>query len=220
MFCHKCGTKLSDEDSKFCHNCGAKSANSQSTNSQIYKKAEPTPNISNTPKLQDKKEGLSREDYLALTDIKSTNEAKKYLSNLKILFWSVFIGMIIVRGGLVSDSDFFVLLWLAYLVLLIYFVVYCRKVVKLEKISNAWWPLSFLFAPISWIWFYPEIAEPLKIIIGEKSPPKSFPLELTEEEKKKKEEDYKKWQKKMLLILGIIVGAIILLCIILVVTIK
>lgn len=113
---------------------------------------------------------MTKEEYLASTNIKSAEEARQYLKNLNMLFWAVFISSYLVR----ASTEFFtpqihLILFLAYIGLLIYFLVYCVKVLRAEKINAGHAVWSFLFAPISWLYFYPKITNPLKMITGQKA---------------------------------------------------
>lgn len=195
MFCENCGNKII-ENTSFCHNCGAKMQN-------VYKN-----NKTEVESVKDvvKNDGkpMSRETYMAHTNIKSEEEARGYLNRLNFLFVAVFLGMLLVKGGADSmDDDIYTLLWLADIALLIYFVYFCVKVIKAEKISKASAIFSIIFAPISWFWFYPDITDPLKIIIGKKVPPINFPDKMTQEERKIKD---KKFWRKFWITIGVIFG--------------
>lgn len=158
---------------------------------------------------------MTREEYLAKTQIKSVHEARSRLTHLRILFAVVFVFIILIRGGAGQiDQDTYFLIWVGYIGLLIYFVVYCVKVIKLTNHvtqTNAFW--SIIFAPISWFWFYPEITKPLKIIIGEIEPPEKLPIHHTSEEAKKRREasDKKFWKmiKIVIVSFAVIFGLII-----------
>lgn len=171
MFCKSCGNKIED-NAKFCGYCGAK-------------------NISNLSSLGEEKESINGpypdkvlnetvEEYQSRTNIKSKEEAAMYLGKLKKLFWGVFLGGIPIRilDSFLRESSadvlgsIFIVLFIAYLGLSIYFVVFSVKVLKAEKLSplNAAW--CIFFAPISWLYLYPLITDPLKIILGKKQPPK------------------------------------------------
>lgn len=165
MFCNQCGNKLS-ENSKFCHKCGTKIPDS---NSKKIKGAE----IMVPKENKNEDNGLmSLGEYMARTNIKSIDEAKKYLTQLNILFVLVFIGMLFVRGfATIINENVYATVWLVYIALLIYFVWYCVKVARAEKIQKVSVAFSIFFAPISWFWFYPSITDPLNIIIGTKKPP-------------------------------------------------
>jgi hypothetical protein len=141
---------------------------------------------------------MTREEYIAKTQIKSVDEARSRLTHLRILFAVVFAFIVLLRGGAGQiDQDTYSLIWVAYIALLIYFVVYCVKVIKLTSHvtkANAFW--SIIFAPISWFWFYPEITKPLKIIIGEIEPPeKLLDHHHSEEAKKAREASNKRYWK-------------------------
>jgi len=201
MFCENCGNKMI-ENTQFCHNCGYKTSNDEEEIKE--KKLSPKNN-------QNSNKPMTREEYMAHTNIKSEEEARGYLNRLNFLFIAVFIGIIIVKGGVDNmDDGLYSILWLADIALIIYFVWYCVKVIKAEKISKASAVFSIIFAPISWFWFYPDITDPLKIIIGKKIPPVSFPSRLSLEEKKKKD---KKFWRNFWIIMGSIFGALILIVI-------
>lgn len=158
MFCASCGSEQNIQ-AKFCVNCGK----SVPGGIGIFKNQTDESPISGA---------MSISEYMAHTNIKSREEAQKYLTNLKILFWLVGVLMFAVKGGSGSfDEGTFALILLVYLVLLVYFVIYCVKVVRAEKICRSSAVFTILFAPISWIWFYPAITEPLKIILGIKPTP-------------------------------------------------
>lgn len=153
MFCNKCGLEL-PKNSKFCPRCGLDNKN---------------------PVIE--AERITKEEYLARTNIKSPEEAKKYYTRLKILFIGSFVFSLLDR--VLSDStnvtESNALLFLLILVLdigiLIYFIIYSIKVLKAEKLSGWNAALCIFFAPLSWFWFYPDIMDPLKIIMGKKKPP-------------------------------------------------
>lgn len=197
MFCKNCGQKQTSDDSKFCHNCG-KGLNHIDT---ITPSSRQTSNAT-TPRM-------TVEQYMARTNIKNVNEAENYLSKLKILFVTVFFGMFLTRYVADAYPDIYSLVFLLYLALLIYFVVYCVKILRLEKISRANAIFSILFAPLSWIWFYPEIANPLKIITGEKLPPE--PSFFSEEQKKLRQKNNKRFWKKFTIFIVACIGIITLL---------
>lgn len=124
---------------------------------------------------------MTKEEFLSKTDIKNESEAFGYLSHLTFLFVTVFGGMIAVRAlGQLSDEtlspNLYLIIWFAWILYLVYFVYFCVKVINLtKKVTKASAVWSILFAPISWIWFYPELTKPLKIIIGRLAPPETLP---------------------------------------------
>ncbi|MCK4554743.1 zinc-ribbon domain-containing protein [Candidatus Parcubacteria bacterium] len=195
MFCANCGTKI-EENSKFCHNCGNSVINDLPTlknEKQLNNEVNATTN--------DTRE--TAEEYLAKTDIKNVEEAKKYLGQLKALFWIVFLSMVVIRGLGESESELAVILFIPYIGLLIYFIYFCVKVLKAEKLpkANALW--CVVFAPISWLYLYPSMADPLKIILGKKQPP----IRLSDSERKQKRtEANKKFWRKFWIIVGAVVG--------------
>ncbi len=198
MFCENCGTKI-EEDSKFCYNCGTIVGN----NLPILKKVKQVKQHDEIKKTNigiDNPRGTA-EEYLTKTDIKNTEEAKKYLRQLKALFWLVFLSIIIIRGLGESESELAAILYIPYLGLMIYFIYFCVKVLKIEKLPkiNALW--CILFAPISYLYLYPLMADPLKIILGEKQPP----AHLNDTERKQKNiEANKKFWRTFWIIIGVV----------------
>lgn len=201
MFCANCGSKI-EESSKFCHHCGANIGAHLST----PKKSKKTEQISEINVNTDN----TREtviEYQAKTNIKSKEEAKKYLNQLRVLFWIVFLSMVVIRGLGESESELAAILFIPYIGLLIYFIIFSVKVLKAEKLSgaNALW--CIFFAPISWLYIYPLMADPLKIILGEKQPP----IRLSEAEKKQKTaEANKKFWRNFWIIIGVVVGVFVI----------
>ncbi len=176
MFCVNCGSKIED-GSKFCHNCGININIDLSTPKNV-KKTEQV--IKTNVKTDNTRE--SAEEYQAKTNIKSKEEAKKYLNQLRVLFWIVFLSIVVIRVLGELESELVAILSIPYIGLLIYFIVFSVKVLKAEKLSsvNALW--CIFFAPISWLYIYPLMADPLKIILEEKQPP----IRLNETEKNKR----------------------------------
>ena len=122
---------------------------------------------------------MTREEYQSHTGIKSAEEARQHMVNLRVFFVSVFVTMVGLRMFAhtiaLANHSLYLFLWLAYVVLLVCFVAYCVKVTNLTRdVTEASPALSILFAPISWIWFYPALLRPLKIIMGEIEPPASL----------------------------------------------
>lgn len=195
MFCHNCGKNISNE-ANFCHSCGEKrmivsvTKNlPDNTRSQKIKDM-PIEKESSDVKLQQPE---TRESFMARTNIKSVAEATGYLRKLKGLFWLIFISSALVRSLSEAGSGIFSLMFLVHIGLLIYFIYFCVKVLKAENLpkSNAIW--SVVFAPISWFYFYPLIANPLKIITGTIEPPN--PLTGDEKKQRKIESDKKFWRR-------------------------
>lgn len=153
---------------------------------------------------------MTKEEYLSKTGIRNEEEARARLMHLRILFAVVFTSMIIVQGGEdLIDENTYLLFGLGYLCLLIFFVVYCVKVIKLTRdvtSANAFW--SIIFAPISWFWFYPEITKPLKIIIGEMEPPEKLPTK--EERSAIREGANKRFWKTIKIVIGFCAALLVL----------
>lgn len=184
MFCTNCGSKL-EEGSKFCHCCGTSTKES----------------VSSTITGRSDQNRETKEGYLSRTGITLTKEeAKKYLRQTRSLFWLVFLALLMMRALSLNEetNDQFLILFFIFLpfyfILLIYFIFYCTKVLKAEHISraNALW--CVFFAPLSWLYLYPLITDPLKIIIGKKQPP----ILLNKEERRKRNK--KSWRNFWIMI--------------------
>ena len=201
MYCNQCGSILS-ENSKFCHKCGNK----------IFVNKQKSKNGTETKIVRENKDGelMSLEEYMAHTNIENIDEAKKYLTQLNILFVLVFIGIIFVRGfATIINENIYATVWIIYIVLLIYFVWYCVKVARVEKIQKVSVAFSIIFAPISWLWFYPSITDPLKIAIGKKKPPlKDYFTNKEIMKKTDKKNNFWKWFIIILLISIVVISMI------------
>ena len=115
---------------------------------------------------------MTKEEYLATTNIQSVEQAGHYLLQLRILFSLVFINAIVIQILERTNFQTAYTVCLVYaLTVLVYFVYFCRKVIHAEKNTNASVFFCILFAPISWFWLYPSLVNPLKIIMGKMSPP-------------------------------------------------
>jgi len=168
MFCHNCGNKV-HENGKYCGGCGEKIVDITSERVEEQKHI-----ITNESSSKDVSKILK--DYLSKTEIKNAQEARALLSQTRIWFWSFFLGSCLLRYiGATSDDDTFTIFLIIYFVLLVLFVRYCMRIIKLTaKVSKADAVWSIFLAPVSWLWFYPDLVRPLKIIIGEIQPPTHF----------------------------------------------
>lgn len=125
-----------------------------------------------------------KKKYISLTNIKSRAEAKKYFIVLNVFFIISSIAYILycvlsykfpiyLMPEIFKEKGFLLSLFitngpiLILVVVMVFFTIYASKVIKAEKISNTYAIFCFFLAPISWIWFYPRIMSPLKIILGE-----------------------------------------------------
>ncbi|MFZ4648914.1 MAG: hypothetical protein ACOYMB_04810 [Patescibacteria group bacterium] len=149
-------------------------------------------------------EKVTIEEYISLTNIKSRAEAKRYLITLNIFFATSVVIYILYRillykfpissmPVLFMENGFLFSLFvtagplLVLWIVMVFFTVYASKVIKAERVSNTYAIFCFLFAPISWIWFYPRIMKPLRIILGkEETPSREFIQQQGAKEKKVK----------------------------------
>ena len=177
MFCKKCGTKLG-EDSKFCHTCGFSIIAGGGD-----KKHQRDSSIVEKDKIISRGKLDSPEDYMLLTNIKSKKEAKRNLDLLILLFWLVFLSGAFIRA-MENEDELLELFSLMYLLLLWCFIYFCIKVLRSLKLSK--WNAVFcvIFAPISWLYLYSLMANPLKIILGRKELPEEIPANLIKSNRK------------------------------------
>jgi len=199
MFCANCGNEI-EKSSKFCHHCGDKSSISKKSN-KTKQTEEPRVDVN----IDSSRESV--DEYQARTDIKDKKEAKRYLIKLRILFWVVFLSMMVIRGVGEVESDALFILFVPYIGLLIYFIIFCAGLLKAERLSrlNALW--CIFFAPLSWFYVYPLMADPLKIILGKKQPP----MRLSDTERKQREAIVnKKFWRNFWILMGSLAGIIIL----------
>ena len=150
---------------------------------------------------------MTKEEYLALTTIKSVEEARGYLLQLRVLF-PLLLLLIGLSEYLKLPTPYDLYFGIFCLVAWAYFVYFCRKVIKAEKFADTSYLLSIIFAPISWIWFYPAIMEPLLIITGEKEIAPGFNIKTVEEKLAAKAKANKSFTSFML---KFIIGSIIFL---------
>lgn len=156
--------------------------NCQKCNVELPKNETSCPKCnSNNKDLAIESERITKEEYLLRTNIKSIEDASKYHTRLKMLFTGTIIVSTLTRvfANFIEMSNVYALIYLLFFItnisLIIYFIAYSIKVLKAEKISRWNAALCVFFAPISWIWFYPTIMDPLKIIMGKKNPPLKNP---------------------------------------------
>ena len=142
------------------------------------------------------------EEYLSETNIKNKEEAKRYLKELKIIFWVHLISLSFLYSSNESGNESAFVFFIFYICILGVFIYFCIKLLKVEKIptGNAWF--CVVFAPISWLYLYPLLANPLKIILGEKQPP----IRISNEKRRETYEKSKKHWKKVSIVLGILVS--------------
>lgn len=132
---------------------------------------------------------MTREEYKQHTNIQDAEEAKSLMKRIKILFACTFIGIIGINilRAISSNIEGITIYLLGYLLLYAYFIYRCYEITKkTKKVTRAEIVFSFFFAPISWIWFYDALLEPLQVITGERDVPDHIRIkkELTEEQKK------------------------------------
>lgn len=119
---------------------------------------------------------MTKEEYLRATAYASPEEAKKDLSFIRVLFPLAFVLILFSNIGSTLVSLGYevlgVFILFGYLGFLVFFVLRCREIIeKTKKVTKAQLFFSIILAPVSWIWFYPQLSEPLEIIVGSRMPP-------------------------------------------------
>ncbi len=133
---------------------------------------------------------MTREEYRAVTQIQSAEEAKSWLESTRMLFIAsigFYVAMQFAYYGTSASIDDGVVS-VIYLFLFFYLLVHCIRLIRRTRdVTSAHIIWYFLFAPVSWLWFYTDLVKPLKIIIGEIEPPAELPKRrvLTSEERKR-----------------------------------
>lgn len=153
--------------------------------------------------------------YIGRTNIKSVEDAKRLHKNLIISFWSFAVYSMVMRGLSMSYDEtlqlyglFLSLLWPIVGATFVTFLVKNLRIIRVADVHAVW---GIFFAPISWLWFYPTIVEPLKIIQGKKPVPDELPKQrYNVREPKQKENFYlAKVFTGALILLGMFVAAIL-----------
>jgi hypothetical protein len=119
---------------------------------------------------------MTKEEYLHATSYGSVEDAQKDLTLIRVLFIVTLLGIFFaqfVLGTAFAISDSLGLFaFLAYIAYWVFFIWKCWDIVKKTlAVNKANVFFSVVLAPLSWIWFYPQLTEPLEIIVGSRMPP-------------------------------------------------
>lgn len=119
---------------------------------------------------------MTKEEYLQITSYASPEDAKKDLRTIQVLFplalIVILLGDFVFRLAILLNNYIGFVVLIGYLGLFIFFVWKCWDVIKkTRKVTKAQLLFSIILAPLSWIWFYPQLSEPLEIIVGTRMPP-------------------------------------------------
>ena len=117
------------------------------------------------------------------TKIESADEARELWRRTKILFLlatpAAVVANMAVSLAEEIEEDILAAGALIYIVLLIVLLINTYIVIrKTERVTKAYTLFTIVFAPFSWIWLYPELVKPLKIIAGDSEPPTTSPVPL------------------------------------------
>jgi hypothetical protein len=126
---------------------------------------------------------MTKEEYRARTKLTSVDEAHSLLNRTRIIFAVEALATVLMQLSRYETSyPTYAIIWFA---LTIFFVIHCVVVIKkTREVTRAWAPWSVILAPISWIWFYPELVKPLKIVLGTEPVPDVIRPRLTAENRK------------------------------------
>lgn len=137
---------------------------------------------------------MNREEYRLQTKIESVAEARSLLKRTKLLFAIATAGVIAANalGSMAEEieEDAASIFFLVYIVFLIGFLLHNAWLIgKTSQLNKAYALFSVFFAPFSWIWLYPELVKPLRVIIGELEVPEQVmtPAKPTVEETERQE---------------------------------
>lgn len=128
---------------------------------------------------------MTKEEYLHATSYSSVDEAQKDLATIQVLF-PASIGVILLLDfifqlAITVHPILGNIVLLGVLVFGIYFIWKCREIIqKTKNVTKATLLFSIVLAPLSWIWFYPQLSEPLEIIVGKRMPPTTNAVEEAE----------------------------------------
>jgi len=123
---------------------------------------------------------MTRKEYAEHVGL-SEQEAQKYLDFLPILTWVlILVGAAIKLSMYILPLDFLqnilaITAFVCFDVLLVYWVIYCIKILRKTTRSGFNMFFGFLFFPIGLLWFYPYLVRPLKIVVGKIEPPEELP---------------------------------------------
>jgi len=151
---------------------------------------------------------MTSEEYRSRTKIRSVAEAQTHLVRLQTIFFVV--ALVQITGDIaqrISDNPLMPVLYVLQMAVILFFVGYCRWIIKLtEDVTKANLLWSIFFLPIGWIWFYPAITKPFKVIIGELEAPETLPNPL---ELAKSRENVNKMYWRTMKTIAIIAGGVI-----------
>ncbi len=153
---------------------------------------------------------MTKEEYSRHTSIASSGEANRLLNQTRVVFIVYIVLTIALRAAADSASDdSIVFIALARVILIAVFLMCNISITrKTKRVTEAWAGWSILFAPISWIWYYPNLVKPLKVIAGIDAPPESI---MSDEVFASRLQRSKERFRKSLRIWGVIAVAVILL---------
>tara|TARA_Y100000590_G_scaffold407398_1_gene497619 strand:+ start:391 stop:927 length:537 start_codon:yes stop_codon:yes gene_type:complete len=154
-------------------------------------------------------------EYKRTIDITDESEARLLISRLKASMWLVFLGSIIaliidegVYGDAVTISpsiDIIAAIFALLVVLgFVYLVILTWRgltAVRAPKVSIIW---LFLFSPLGWPGLYYQIANPLRIYLGELPVP-------SQEDEQKKQERIRRKSRRYWMTFAFVIGVTLLL---------
>lgn len=139
---------------------------------------------------------MMREEYRVYTKIQSVDEARRLLVTTKRLFIAMLV-MMLLPGILYITvlANIEGVPWVAIIApvqygLWFYLIYHAAQVIKRTRpFTKAWAGWALILAPVSWIWLYPELTDPLKVIIGIKEVPADLEVPKIVSEKELREQE-------------------------------
>lgn len=123
---------------------------------------------------------MTLQEYINQTEIASSQEAEDLLKNFQILITvsALFSLLNDIVTFMIGNALLVLVVGTMNVVVLTFFMLLTREIIrKTRKVTQAHWYFSFLFAPFSWFFFYPQITKPLKVLSGKASVPENEEME-------------------------------------------
>lgn len=119
---------------------------------------------------------MTKEEYLLMTSYASPEDANEDLKTIQFLFPLILVlfmcARTVIQIGWMHNRSLGMIALAATGIVLAYFIWTCWSIAKkTRKVTKAEPLFSLVLAPLSWIWFYPQLSEPLEIIVGKRMPP-------------------------------------------------
>lgn len=155
---------------------------------------------------------MTKEEYQKHASLASSEEANELLKQTRMAFVAYIILTIVLSSVADAASDnAMIFVALARVMLIAVFLTYNISITrKTKRVTEAWAGWSIIFAPVSWIWYYPNLVQPLKIVAGIVAPPEAI---MSDEVFASRSQRAKERFRKSLRVWGIIAASVVLLAV-------